>query len=57
MQIWHISAYFKKVVQLIILGRVIGSLFFILEKYESSSLVVKYISNGEQWVTNNLNIE
>jgi hypothetical protein len=46
MQNWHTSAYFKQGVQLIILERVTGSFFFILEKIESSSLVVKYISNG-----------
>jgi hypothetical protein len=27
MQIWHISAYFKPGVQLVILGRITGSLF------------------------------
>jgi hypothetical protein len=28
MQIWHILAYFKPGVQLVILGRITGSLFF-----------------------------
>jgi hypothetical protein len=32
MQIWHISAYIKPGVQLIILGRIIGSLFSIFGK-------------------------